>query len=78
MMLSNREEAASWTRYPGPENSNKNAAAVYETWSWDGYRGESVIFTDNDVGGLADKVIRKVVRTSGLVDKGTKVIVDRS
>jgi hypothetical protein len=42
---------------------------LYETWSWDGsYWGESIIFTDDDVGNLTDKEIRRVVRTSGLVE----------
>ena len=51
---------------------------LYETWSWDGYWGESLIFTDGDVGGLADTEIRKVVRTSGLVENRSKIIVNRS
>ncbi len=51
---------------------------LYETWSWDGYWGESLIFTDDDAGGLTDREIRKVVRTSGLVGKETKITVNRS
>ncbi len=51
---------------------------LYETWSGDGYWGESLIFTDDDVGVMTDKDIRKVARTSGLVENRSKIIVNRS
>lgn len=51
---------------------------LYETWSWNGYWGESFIFEENDIGGLTDKEIKKVVRTSGLVENRSKIIVIRS
>ena len=51
---------------------------LYETWSWKEFWGESIIFTDDDVGGLTDKEIRKVVRASGLVENRSKIIVNRS
>ena len=40
--------------------------------------GESIIILDDDVGSLTDKEIRKVVRTSGLVENRSKIIVNRS
>ena len=51
---------------------------LYETWSWKEFWGESIIFLDDDVGSLTDKEIRKVVRTSGLVENRSKIIVNRS
>jgi hypothetical protein len=51
---------------------------LYETWSWKEFWGESLIFTDVDVGGLTDKEIRKLTRTSGLVENRSKIIVNRS
>ena len=51
---------------------------LYETWSWNGYWGESFIFTEIDVGGLTDKEIKKIIRTSGLVENRSKIIVNRS
>jgi len=51
---------------------------LYETLSWDGYWGESFIFTDDDVGGLTDKEIRKVARKTGLVENRSKITVNRS
>lgn len=32
---------------------------LYETWSWDGYWGESLIFVNDDIAGLTDKEFYK-------------------
>ena len=53
-------------------------SARYEIWSWDGYRAESFIFTDDDVSGLTDDEIEKVVRGSGLILDESGITMNRS
>lgn len=50
----------------------------HEIWSWDGYRGESLIFSNDDVAGLTDRDIKRLVRTSGLIDEGSAMTLNRS
>jgi hypothetical protein len=50
----------------------------YEIWSWDGYRAVSLIFLNEDVSGLSDKEIEKVVIESGLMQEESGITINRS
>ena len=50
----------------------------HEAWSWDGYRGGSLIFSNDDVAGLADQDIKRLVKTSGLINEGSAMTLNRS
>lgn len=50
----------------------------YEIWSWDGYRAESCIFSNEDVSGLTDNEIEDVVRGSGLILDESGITMNRS
>ena len=50
----------------------------YEIWSWDGYRAESFIFSNEDVSGLSDMEIEDVVRESGLIHEESGITLNRS
>ena len=50
----------------------------YEIWSWDGYRAESFIFSNDDVSGLSDMEIEKVVHESGLIHEESGITINRS
>ena len=52
--------------------------ALYEIWSWDGYRAESFIFEYDDVIGLTDQELEQVVRKSGLIREGSGITLNRS
>ena len=39
----------------------------YEIWSWDGIEAESIIFFNDDVAGLTDQEIEKMVRILPIV-----------
>lgn len=51
---------------------------LYEIWSSDGYRAESFIFSDDDVSGLSDIEIEKVVCESGLIQDESGITINRS
>ena len=50
----------------------------HEVWSWEGYRGESLIFSNDDVAGLPDQDIKRLVRASGLINEGSAMTLNRS
>ena len=50
----------------------------YEIWSWDGYRAESFIFSNDDVLVLSDMEIEKVVHESGLILEESALTINRS
>jgi hypothetical protein len=50
----------------------------YEIWSWDGYRAESFIFSNDDVSGQSDKEIDKLVIESGLIHEELGITLNRS
>ena len=50
----------------------------YEIWSWDGYRAESLIFSNDDVSDLTDEEIERLVRTSPFVQEGVSLTLNRS
>ena len=50
----------------------------YEIWSLDGYRAESFIFSNDDISGLSDIVIEKVVIESGLIHEESGITLNRS
>ena len=48
--------------------------ALHQVWRWEGIKGESVIFADEDVEALSEEEIKKLVRESGMLeDKGSKL-----
>ena len=50
----------------------------YEIWSWDGIEAESIFFLNDDVTGLTDQEIEKMVRTSPIVKEGSVMTLNRS
>jgi len=50
----------------------------YEIWSCDGYRAESLIFSNDDVLRLTDKEIEMVVHESGLIHEESGININRS
>ena len=67
------------TRILFKNETNLGAYPVrYEIWSWDGYRAESFIFSNDDASGLSDKKIEKVVRESGLTNEESSLTINRS
>ena len=50
----------------------------YEIWSCDGYRAESMIFSNEDVSELSDKEIEIVVHESGLILEESGITINRS
>ena len=53
--------------------------ALYQLWSWDGYKGESIIFSDDDVKNLSEAEIKEIIRKSSLLkDKESKMTFSQS
>ena len=50
----------------------------YEIWRWDGIEAESIIFLNDDVSGLTEQEIEKIVRTSPIVKEGSVMTLNRS
>ena len=50
----------------------------YEIWSWDSYWAESFIFAKDDVSGLTNNEIEKVVHESGLILEESALTINRS
>ena len=47
---------------------------LHQVWSWEGIKGESIIFADEDVQGLSEDEIKKIVRDSDMLeDKGSNL-----
>ena len=46
---------------------------LYQKWRWDAIIAESIIFLDEDVAGMTEKEIVKMVRRDVTCKKGTKV-----
>ena len=40
---------------------------MYQIWSWDGIKGESIIFADADIKDLSEEEIKEKVRSSPMV-----------
>ena len=40
---------------------------MHQMWSWDGIKGESIIFDDDDIKDLSEEEIKEKVRSSPLV-----------
>jgi hypothetical protein len=50
----------------------------YEIWSWDGYRAESFIFSNDDVSALSDKELERMVIESRLIHEHSAITLNRS
>ena len=50
---------------------------LYEMWSWEGIKAESIIFGTDDVSDLTDEEVEKEVRQSPLVKKESAVTIKR-
>jgi hypothetical protein len=51
---------------------------VYETWFVDHIKAESIIFVATDVDHLSDAELETLVRTSPLVEAGSRITISRS
>ena len=52
---------------------------LYQAWSWDGIKAESIIFLSEDVFELSDEELKELVKSSPLVEKESKLTTnDRS
>ena len=52
--------------------------ALYELWVWEGIKGESIIFADEDVADLEDCAIEELVRTAPICKDGSSITMKRS
>jgi hypothetical protein len=50
---------------------------LYEMWSWEGIKAESIIFETDDVSDMTDEELEKEVRQSPLVNKDSAVTIKR-
>ena len=50
---------------------------LHQKWFWDGITAESIIFANEDVAGIKDDELEKIVRTSPLVKKDSKFTLKR-
>jgi hypothetical protein len=50
---------------------------LYQKWVWDGIEAESIIFANEDVAGIDDADIEKLVRTSPIVQTGSSITMKR-
>jgi len=50
----------------------------FETWSWDSYRAESFIFSNDDISDLNDEDIERLVRKSPYVKEESPLTLNRS
>ena len=50
---------------------------LYEMWSWEGIKAESIIFATDDVSDLTDEEVEKEVRQSPLLKKESAVTIKR-
>ena len=52
---------------------------LYQQWSWDGYKGESIIFSDDDIKDLSENEIKEIVKTSSVLkDKESNLSFSQS
>jgi len=51
---------------------------LYEMWSWEGIKAESIIFATEDVSEMTDEELELEVRQSPLVKKESAVTIKRS
>jgi len=50
---------------------------LYEMWSWEGIKAESIIFATDDVSEMTDEELEKEVRKSPLVKTESAVTIKR-
>jgi hypothetical protein len=51
---------------------------LHEIWTWDGVRGETIVFVSKEVGGLRDTELEAIVRQSNMVELGSQITIKRS
>ena len=51
---------------------------LYEMWSWEGIKAESIIFATDDISEMTDEELEKEVRQSPLVKKESAVTIKKS
>ena len=52
--------------------------ALHERWSWDGIKGETLIFVSSEVSSLGDANLRKLLSESELFEADSQVTIKRS
>ena len=50
---------------------------LYEMWSWEGIKAESIIFATDDISEMTDEELEQEVRQSPLVKKDSAVTIKR-
>lgn len=51
---------------------------LHERWSWDGVKGETLVFVSSEVSGLGDGELRELVTKSELFNADSQVTIKRS
>ena len=51
---------------------------LHEKWSWDGVRGETMIFVSRDVAELGNESLERMVRGAPQVESGSQITIKRS
>ena len=52
--------------------------ALHERWSFDGVKAESLVFLSDDIAGVSDEVLERLVRETEGVDTGSQITLKRS
>ncbi len=52
--------------------------ALYQRWVWEGIIAESLIFLNEDVGGMSDDDLVSLGRDAGILKRGGKSTISRS
>lgn len=51
---------------------------LHEIWVWDGIYAESIIFANEDIEGLSDQEIEKMVRSLPILDENSDLTLTRT
>jgi hypothetical protein len=51
--------------------------ALHERWSWEGVKGETMVFVSEEVERLSDKQLEALVRQSELVEPNSQITMKR-
>ncbi len=55
-----------------------NSRALYQRWVWEGIIAESLVFLNDDVGGMSDDELVSLGRDAGILKRNGKSTITRS
>lgn len=51
---------------------------LHEKWSWDGVKGETIVFVSSEVAQLSDGELEQLARESHLLELGSQITIKRA